>query len=56
MVPIFMGMSLLKLKDSSFVFSLLAVELVAFCPFIVEAFEGRAVIFWSHYGVRPYFF
>lgn len=35
---------------------LLATEAVAFCPFLAKAFEGRAVVFWSHYGVRAYFF
>jgi hypothetical protein len=49
-------MSLSKLKDSRFALMLLAIEVVAFCPFIAKVLEGRAVVFWSHYGVRPYFF
>jgi hypothetical protein len=48
--------SILKLKDSRFALTLLAIELVAFCPFIAKVFEGRAPVFWWHYGVRPYFF
>jgi hypothetical protein len=49
-------MSNSKLKDFKFALTLLAVEVVALCPFIAKAFQGRAIVFWSHYGVRPYFF
>jgi hypothetical protein len=49
-------MSNLKLQDSRFALTILAIEVVAFCPLLAKAFEGRAPVFWSHYGVRPYFF
>jgi cellulose synthase/poly-beta-1,6-N-acetylglucosamine synthase-like glycosyltransferase len=39
-----------------FLLTLLAIEVVAICPFIAKALEGRAVVFWAHYGIRPYFF
>jgi hypothetical protein len=50
------NMSISKLKDSRFALTILAIEVVAFCPFIAKAFDGRAPDFWWHYGLRPYFF
>jgi hypothetical protein len=49
-------MSNSKLKDSRFALTLLLIEVVAFCPFIAKAFEGRAPVFWWHYGLRPCLF
>ncbi len=43
-------------KNSRFILKLSGVEALALLPFIAKIFEGRVIVFWSHYGLKPYFF
>jgi hypothetical protein len=42
--------------DSKFILKLSGLEALAILPFIAKVFEGRAVVFWSYYVLKPYFF